>query len=282
MELHAASSLLIVGLLLVLLLAGNEIGYRFGERQRAHSTESTRAQINTIQAGLLGILGLLLGFTFSLSLQRYDRRSEAVVQEANAIGTVYLRTSLLPQPFSAQTQALARQYLDLRIKAGAQALGDRSEWEGLVRQADTILDELWQCGRLAVRADGQPVVSGLFVQAMNDLIDAFGSRNAALDRHVPEVVLLLLFATFVLTGSVVGYTSGIVGHRPIVPTYILMSLIVVVVFLIVDLDRPRRGLVVVSQKSLVDLHSKIGQASASSPGSSSEGSPAGCRTAPSP
>jgi hypothetical protein len=142
------------------------------------------------------------------------------------------------------------------------------------------LDDLWHCAQDAVRADERPVVSGLFVQALNDLIDAFGTRNAALNRHVPELVLLLLFATFVLTGCMVGYTSGVIGRRAVLPTSILMSLIVVVVFLIVDLDRPRRGLIVVSQKSLLDLHSKLGGTPAVSPLNRSDLLVVGCSAEP--
>ncbi|MDX1488850.1 MAG: hypothetical protein R3268_11655, partial [Acidiferrobacterales bacterium] len=88
---------------------------------------------------------------------------------------------------------------------------------------------------------------------VNDAIDAFGERNAALDRHVPELVLFLLFGTFVLTASLVGYSSGIARHRATFPTYILMILITFLVFIIIDLDRPRRGLIEVSQQSLLEL-----------------------------
>jgi hypothetical protein len=254
---YASNSFLIVGILLVLLLLGNELGYRSGARHRVLTDESNKAQINTIQASLLGILGLLLGFTFSLSLQRYDSRSIAVVDEANAIGTAYLRSSLLPLPYGAETQGLLREYLDLRVQSASHALGDRAEWEVLLSDADRKLGDLWYCADLAIRADERPVVSGLFVQSLNALIDSFDRRNAALNRHVPELVLILLFGTFILTGSMVGYTSGFAGRRAIFPTYVLMALIVLVVFLIIDLDRPRRGLVVVSHKSLVDLHSKL-------------------------
>jgi hypothetical protein len=87
---------LIVGILFLLMLGVIEAGYRFGIRRKDLETEVTRDHLSAIQASILGLMGLLLAFTFSLSVQRFDTRSDAVVDEANAIGTAYLRTQLLP------------------------------------------------------------------------------------------------------------------------------------------------------------------------------------------
>ena len=85
--------------------------------------------------------------------------------------------------------------------------------------------------------------------------DAFGERDAALERHVPEPVLFLLYGTFLMTGCVVGFTAGLAGHRTSFATYVMVALIVLLVFVIIDLDRPRRGMIEVSQKSMTDLQS---------------------------
>ena len=94
--LYSFSTLLIVSVLLLAIVVGIEIGYRLGRRAQKMLIEPTKSQINAIQASMLPLLALILGFTFSLSLQRYDERANAVVDEANAIGTTYLRTKLLP------------------------------------------------------------------------------------------------------------------------------------------------------------------------------------------
>ena len=91
------------------------------------------------------------------------------------------------------------------------------------------------------------------MQALNEVFDNFEVRNAELDRHVPEIVLFLLYITFLLTGSIVGYSSGLSGHRASFVTYIMVGLIVLLVFVIIDLDRPRRGLIEVNQSSFVAL-----------------------------
>ena len=246
-------SWLIVALLFAALVVATELGYRIGMRNQAATGDGAKTQINTIQASLLGVLALLLGFTFSLSLQRYDSRAQAVVHEANAIGTAMLRADLVPASVRSEAQAAMVRYLDQRIAAGNISLDRVEERASAVAAANATFDRLWQLGAEAAEAEPNPVRTGLFLQALNDMIDAFGIRDAALNRHVPELVLFLLFGTFVLTVSLVGYSSGLSGQRASYATYVLMILIVFLVFIIIDMDRPRRGVIEVSQQSLVDL-----------------------------
>lgn len=109
--------LIVIALFIAMVLA-MEIGFRIGIWRKDSASKASRVHINAIQASVLGILALLLGFTFSLSLQRYDRRSDAVVDEANAIRATYLRAQLIAGPFQEEVRALLRDYLDLRIKEG--------------------------------------------------------------------------------------------------------------------------------------------------------------------
>lgn len=247
------SSFLIVGLLFAGLLLSIEFGFRVGRRINHTANEPTRAQIGAIQGSLLGVLALLLGFTFSLSLQRFDARSQAVVTEANAIGTALLRAELLPGVTDGQARDALVRYIDLRIETSKISLDRRDELHAAQASIVALQEALWRMAVAPAREDANPVRSGLFLQALNDVIDAYGERNAALNRHVPEVVLFLLFGTFALTACLVGYSSGVAGHRVAFPTYILILLITFLVFLIIDLDRPRRGLIEVSQQSLLEL-----------------------------
>jgi hypothetical protein len=251
------SSVLIVGVLFVALMLATESGFRFGRRAGDGTSESSKSQINSIQASILGVLALLLGFTFSLSLQRYDSRSQAVISEANAIGTVMLRTELLPDSVRANTQALVRDYLDHRVRAAGISLDHADQRRAELRESDALLKKLWQNAIQAAAEQPNPVTTGLFISALNELIDAYGTRDAALNRHVPEAVLFLMFGTFILTASLVGYASGVSGHRASFATYILEVLIVFLVFIIIDLDRPRRGLIEVSHQSLIELQASV-------------------------
>lgn len=256
--LYDIHSLVITGGLLVAMSASLEAGYRLGRRRRAADDVSPKDHIGTIQGAILGILALLLGFTFSLSLQRFDSRSEAVVDEANAIGTAWLRASLLPSPLREDANRLFTEYIDLRIRAGQLALVKQSERRALLDAAGRSQAALWDLARRAVAsAEPQARAPALFVEAVNDMIDSFGRRDAALRRHVPEIVLLLLFGTFLMAGGTVGFAAGTAGHRPSLVSHVMVVLIVVLVFIILDLDRPRRGLIQVSQQSLLDLQTSM-------------------------
>lgn len=248
---------LIAGVLLLSMALAIELGHRLGLRSKGATNEATRAHISGIQSSILGILALLLGFTFSLSLQRFDSRSEAVVEEANAIGTAYLRVQLLPAAMRTEVRALLRDYLDLPVQASVLTAVDRTERQDLLAKAGRAQNALWGYAVQALEVDPNAYAPTLFAESVNQLIDNFGKRDAALSRHVPEVVLLLLYGTFLMTGAIVGFSTGIAGHRPSMVSYVLVALIVVLVFIILDLDRPRRGLIEVSQKSLLDLQSGI-------------------------
>ena len=249
---------LIAAVLLVTVLAAIEIGFRVGRRSKGVAVDDdSKTHINATQSSTLGLLALLLAFTFSLSLQRFDTRSDALVDEANAIGTAYLRAQMLPAPLRDETRALLRDYVDVRVEAGHVSIINNDQWAALMAKAASLQNALWDKARRAAEANPNPVPSGMFIQATNDLIDSFGRRDAALHRHVPEVVLFLLLGTFLITSAIVGFSGGVVGRRPPLVSFAMVVLIVVLVFVILDLDRPIRGLIVVSEKNLLDLQASM-------------------------
>jgi ABC-type multidrug transport system fused ATPase/permease subunit len=254
---YSQSSILIVSGLFICMLLAMEIGFRSGHRKKVSMTEEI-TQANAVLASMLGLLALLLAFTFSAALQRYEDRSQTVVAEANAIGTTYLRARLLPGEMGAEVQTLLRQYLDIRIQEGRVDATDPVLHESLLHRAKAMEARLWEHAVSAAAQDPGPVTSGFFIQSLNELIDTFGTRNAALNRHVPEIVLLMMLATIVLTTATLGYASGIAGHRVTLAAFILVVLIALVVYLIIDLDRPRRGIIQVSQDSMYSLQQIIG------------------------
>jgi hypothetical protein len=180
-----------------------------------------------------------------------------VVEEANATGTAYLRAEMLPESVRGEVRADLRQYVDLRVRASGVSLNERSTRDAIMTDAKRILDSLWKHSMRAAAENPNPVAVGLFIQALNEVIDSYGRRDAALNRHVPELVLFLLYGAFLMTGVIVGYASGVAGHRASFVTYILVTLIVFLVFIIVDLDRPRRGLIQVNQQSMLDLQAEM-------------------------
>lgn len=231
----------------------NEFGYRSGRWLQRRTDDEVKEQTTTIQASILGLLALLLGFTFTMSLQRYDSRAEAMLNEANAIGTAQLRVQLLPDTQQQQAQILFSRYIDTRIAAGQHSIVSETERRTLSQREQQLIQAFWQLAIESTNVDPRPVTSGLFVQALNDMFDARDKRLALLARHVPEVVLYLLIAVFVITCGFLGYGSGLKGRRPYVATVLLASIIALVMFIVIDLDRPRRGYIQVNQTPLQNL-----------------------------
>ncbi len=250
-----SNELILLGLFLCMLLA-MEFGFRSGNRKKVSAPEAI-TQANSVLVSMLGLLALLLAFTFSAALQRYEDRSQTVVAEANAIGTTYLRASLLPGGMTDEVQATLRQYLDVRVREGRVDATESELHATLVSQAKLLEAQLWSQAVRAAKLDPSPVTSGLFIQSVNDLIDTSATRSAALNRHVPEFVLLVMFVTIVLMAAALGYASGTAGHRVTLAAFVLVVLVALFVYLILDLDSPRRGVIQVSHESMLNLEQAL-------------------------
>ncbi|MFC2113070.1 hypothetical protein ACFLTA_07365 [Bacteroidota bacterium] len=249
------NSILIVGVLFIFIILFYEAGFRIGRHYQRKSDKEIKLQANAIQAGVLGLLALLLGFTFNMALQRFDNRSQAEIYEANAIGTTVLRAELLPDPYDSISQVLLQEYIDLRINISTVDLTQVSERKKLNLQTNELQRRIWNVAIMAAEVDPRPVTTGYFITALNDMIDARGERNATLMRHVPEVILFLMFIVFITTGAIMGYSAGLGMNRAYIPTVLMTFLIVLVVFIVIDLDRPKRGIIKVKQNSILELKS---------------------------
>ena len=251
--LYTQSSITITAVLFLLILLFNEIGFRAGRFVQGHTNTEIKALTGSIQASILGLLALLLGFTFNLSMQRYDQRNFALIEEANAIGTALLRAELLPERQRDAALERLREYVELRIAVGEIDLTRQADRARYLDEAAALQRALWLLAVSAAQDDPRPVTSGAFIAALNELIDTQGKRNALLQMHVPEIVLFLLFVVFIASGGILGYSSGLGGTRVVAPAALVSFLIALVVFLIIDLDRPRRGLIQVDRSIMLEL-----------------------------
>jgi hypothetical protein len=245
--------LILVALVALFLLAA-EVGFRAGRRHGRRVTDK-EPQVGTIQGALLGLLALLLGFSFAMAQSRYDARRALVVDEANAIGTAYLRAQLLPKPEAQEVADALRRYVDVRLTR----LGDRVDEPALqeaIKKSEQLHDYLWVRAVRAAQQDPRVTVS-LFIQALNEVIDLHAKRLAASRNHVPESVFLLLYFVAAVAMGVTGYAAGLGGQRSFWPTTTTAVLITVVIVVVMDLDRPRRGLITVSQQSMMDLRDNL-------------------------
>ena len=253
--LYDVSSVAIALILFFAIVAFNELGFRAGRYVQAKTDDEVKAMTGSIQGSILGLLALLLGFTFSMSMQRYDARSMAVIDEANTIGTAMLRVKLLPDAYRDEADAALKQYVALRAEVGSVDLTREEERARYNERAVELQNQLWNIVTQATDADPRPVTTGAFLNSLNDMIDAQGKRNAILQQHVPETILLLLFFVFVVNGAMMGYSSGLSGKRMTVPIVLVSLLITLIVFTIIDLDRPKRGLIQVDQSVMQSLES---------------------------
>lgn len=244
--------------LLVLLVAAGDAGYRLGRRTPAPASEETKEYANQIQTAIFAVLGLLLAFTFSMAVSRFDARQQALVEETNAIETTYLRAQLLPSAQQAAEIALLRQYVDLRLASA------RPTWyqdPTLPSRTSALQQQMWAQAVAAAQQDSRSITTGLFIQSLNDSMDAQSKRDAARLDYLPGSVLYLLFAASILAMGTLGYRSGLGGGRSMFEAIMLALVIALIVLIILDLDHPYQGLLTISQQRMIDLRQSMGHGS---------------------
>jgi len=243
--------------ILALMLLAMEAGSRIGLRAKSNVTPESRSQIETVQTSLLGLLALMLGFTFSIALDRHNNRSLAVVNEANAIGTAFLRTDLLPEPARTEARRTFSEYASLRAQMSELTFAQLEERVALQARVLRLQDGLWKQAAAAAPHSTTPAITGLYIQALNEMFDAYSSYLAEVLRHVPHLVLMLLFGAFLVSGAIIGFLAGLSGHRPARVTFLMIAVVSLLMYMVMDLDRPHRGIIQVSSQSLLDVKASI-------------------------
>jgi hypothetical protein len=250
--LYRTNEVVINWVFFVLALTATEVGFRLGRKVEARTPENIKSQIFTVEAGILGILALLLGFTMSMAVSRFEIRKQLVLEEADAIGTSSLRAQLLPAPAGPEISSLLRQYVNVRVQYGT-AGNDFARLEDLNRETARLQTELWTRTVTYAQQDPNPVRAGLLLQSLNQAIDVGEARWMAFQNHVPESVIYVNAAVGLLSSMLVGYSFGVNGRRNIFSMFMLAVAITLVLAVIIDLDRPRSGFIRGSQQPMIDL-----------------------------
>ncbi len=176
-----------------------------------------------------------------------------MLQEANSIGTTYLRAGYLPEPAASDSRDLLREYVPLRIVGN-----DLADIQERIARSVEIQDELWTIAEDLAR-DRSSDVLALYIDSLNETIDLNESRvTAGLYARVPETVLVLLIVGSALTLGMLGYSAGLTRRRSPLTAVVMIAVLGAVITLVVDLDRPRDGFLEVNQQPLIDLQQQIG------------------------
>jgi hypothetical protein len=215
------------------ILVASEIGWQLGIRTKGRAG----GNLSTLESAMLGLLALMLAFTFSMALSRFEARRDAVLNEANAIGTTALRARLLPEPQRSETLKLLREYVHIRLEIVKDGTSLTERGPAILR-SNALQEELWQQAKAVASIDKGPVPTGLFIQSLNEMIDDQGKRLSALRNRIPSSVLVTLFGIVAVAGAFASYASARDAERTRLPVYVMVILVSAVIFLIMDLDRP--------------------------------------------
>lgn len=227
-----------------------EGGYRYGCWRHRRKSDEKDAPVATMVASLLGLLAFMLAFTFSMAASRFDARRHAVSEEANSIGTTYLRSQLLSEPERTETAKLLRQYSAVRVEY--MTAGKIPE---LISMSEKLHQELWSQAKAAAEKAPQSIPTGLFVQSLNETIDLHSKRVfVSLGSRIPSTIWVALFLLTFMGQISIGYQAGLAATRRSPEMPILALAFAGVLFLIVDLDRAHEGLLTVSQQAMIDLN----------------------------
>jgi hypothetical protein len=234
--------------ILIVVLLSVECGYRLGRYRRNRHEQEKETPVGTMVGATLGLLAFILAFTFGLAAARFDTRRQVLMDEANAIGTTYLRAGMLPEQRE-EIRTLLRNYVDTRLEA----VRSGNIAEGM-RQSENIQNDVWTHAIAVGEKNPNSIVVGLFVQSLNDMIDLHAKRvQASLRSRIPGAIWIGLFAVAALSLATMGYHAGMVGTRRSLAILAVALTFSVVIELIADLDRPQEGVLKVSQQALLDL-----------------------------
>jgi hypothetical protein len=236
---------------LAVLLVAVAVGHRIGTWLRTRHRTVASSELSTVQTALLGLLGLLLAFTYSFVASRWDARKRAVVDEADALGTAYLRTQFRSGPAAEQLRALLREYTRSRIVTDDIARTCQ-QLQAAMAHSQQVRNELWPAA-IQLKGDSAPTtLDALLFASLNEVVDRHTQRWAAARDRLPVIILAMLAAVAVLSLGLVGFSGGLTARRGSYFTIALAVVISAVLLVIIDLDRPGRGIVRVSQEPLID------------------------------
>ena len=228
-------------------LGATAVGVFLGRRVR-HLSDALKEPFGVLQAALLGVVGLILAFGLSLAVTRYENRRDAVVDEANTIGTTFLRAETLPEPMRTRTLILLRSYAQSAVSLTNYVPGS-GKAQDAIELEDAIQRQLWALNGQVLALQPVQTAPRLYEETLNEMIDAQATRIAGLNNRVPGAVLFLEVLGAALALGLLAAYLAIVG-RGVVAVSLAAVLVTGLLFVTCDLDRPTRGPIQVPDSAL--------------------------------
>ncbi|MBK9178404.1 MAG: hypothetical protein IPM45_02320 [Acidimicrobiales bacterium] len=248
-------STLAIGVVLFLIVGGTATaGIVIGRTLRKRPGASHES-VGVVQGTLLGLVGLLLAFGLTMSVGRYEDRRGLVVKEANTIGTTYLRAELLAEPVRSASLGLLREYTDATIDLADQ-VPFTDAFDADVARVESLQRDLWAAAGDAVRADPVGTAPRAYIETLNEMFDTHTDRVASLGNRVPTSVMLLQVFGSALALGVLALYLALLG-RSIATSLLAAGVLVLILFVSLDLDRPQRGFITVPFTALVDVRASM-------------------------
>jgi hypothetical protein len=238
--LQSASTTFIAIVLFILLIVFYLFGFQIRKRIIKRNPEQSLEDLGAINGTLLGLLALLLAFTFGMSNSRFDTRRQLIVQEANAIGTVVLRTEIYPDSMRHLLKGQLKEYLEARI-AFLEAGMDEKKLISTYVKANEISSTIWSTAATYARVDDITTRTSELLPALNEMIDLTTTRRAAGEATIPDSIMYFLFILCICSAFLLGYDRKKDFDWIVVIGFAIM--LSATVFTIIDMDRPRTGLI---------------------------------------
>ena len=252
--LQSTPSIYVAMIIFVLII----IGYLFGHRLRRHGIKKnpneSGIELGAINGTLLGLLGLLLAFTFSMASSRFDARRQTIIAEANNIGTAVLRTDIYPDSIRQLLRTNLKEYVETRIDyylAGR----DMKKIQTEIDKTNAISHTVWLIAANYAKVDPTTTRTSQLIPALNEMIDITTTRLAASEANIPDSIMYFLLILCLCSAFLLGY-----DNKNKIDWVVVMGLAIMLsatVFTIIDLDRPRSGLITLDgpNQKIVQLRS---------------------------
>jgi hypothetical protein len=249
------SSVIVVCLFGVLMLTA-DIGFRFGRRTRAKLTEYDGANLRTLQSSLLWLMGLLLAFAFSMSAARHKANQELVFREANLLHAILMDARVLPAPQRGRLRQLLKQYADARLEFFF-ARRDLPHVYAAVNRTAQLHSEMVDLIQTEALRVPPPLGTQATLGRLNDEWGLLRERTGVFEIRVPDEVFFLLFVACCLGMALIGFGTGMAQRRETLGTVLFGILLCSTIYVVLDLDRPRRGLIDVSQTPMLGFKEAV-------------------------